>query len=65
MAAYGRHEYVDEVHPQPIAAVVSMFETTLDMAVSRGAEGEDGHPGLLHRAGPAHQQEHQAPRRES
>eukprot|EP00959_Pyramimonas_sp_CCMP1952_P384071 8049201-Pyramimonas_sp.AAC.1 len=34
------------------------------MAVSRGAEGEDGHPGILHRAGQAHQRVHQASRRE-
>ncbi|CAK0865267.1 unnamed protein product, partial [Prorocentrum cordatum] len=40
MATYGRHEYVDEVHPRLIEAVVTMFETTLDMAVSRGAEGK-------------------------
>ncbi|CAK0909131.1 unnamed protein product, partial [Prorocentrum cordatum] len=40
MATYGRHECVDEVHPRFIEAVVIMFETTLDMAVSRGAEGK-------------------------
>ncbi|CAK0796433.1 unnamed protein product [Prorocentrum cordatum] len=40
MATYDRHEYVDEVHPRLIEAVVTMFENTLDMAVSRGAEGK-------------------------